>query len=814
MSIHLREGFANETLERVLEDLAVRFVVNCPAEDLSSSERVLFQIEEAHWFYEDFIRPVNILLPAMKMGQFTSKILQRCPMVWRWEETSKQALSKFGKYKSIIPVRGCALLNADRTKLLLVQGTESTSWSFPRGKISKDESDVDCALRELHEETGFDASSYVDEDEYAERRIRGKSYKIFFCSGIPEDTEFKPVARNEIRKIKWFNVSKLEKELKHNTHKTKYFLVKTMLKSIQGYIKRMKNAESDEQLKRKATIQLKRLLGIAVAASALQQGDKSAQNSAKPANNESQSTDPGRALLTMLQKACNVQPAKEKADRSPATGLPVITAAQTGIIPPIALGSPFSPNMPVNQAGIPGPAPFAGSLPLPPFPLPFFNPFVPQASMLPAQFPVPPSVLNNTRAPLSTAQLQQLHGSPAAPPSSAFSKPTVIPVDAGREITTEGANREDSRGQKLLMMLKQTPQAGIQKKIRVLKRPAQAGKAEQLPGPSQSVPPSLQHATNTSMTAPTAGAVQLLNILKRRPEVQSKTFSQTRPGQLQSQPQSQAATDGGSEVARSAVAAKPLLNERPKTDGNEDPSLYLLDLLNNKRVNKQNGDSFACKSANRTSGASSELLGILKKQSTVKKEKSSSNQLLSILKRPSQVYKNTERSLDDKKVADSEEAGGSKSSKSLGYSGKAENQRKMENPANSAGSLLALLKRPSAKKETTDKKNTLLNILMKPKEGEEREDEEEKEEDNEEEEENKDDNDKEEEEENEEENEEEEESGEEEEKEEEDEEEPEDVDDFSEMEDFEDFDDIDDIADSQSLRGKSMKTYIDEDDMY
>ena len=34
------------------------------------------------------------------------------------------------------------------------------------------------------------------------------------------------------------------------------------------------------------------------------------------------------------------------------------------------------------------------------------------------------------------------------------------------------------------------------------------------------------------------------------------------------------------------------------------------------------------------------------------------------------------------------------------------------------------------------------------------------------------------------------------------------------MEDFEDFDDIDDIADSQSLRGKSMKTYIDEDDMY
>lgn len=59
MSIQLRNGLANQSLDRVLEDLLVRFVVNVPEEDLSSIERTMFQIEEAQWFYADFVRQLN-----------------------------------------------------------------------------------------------------------------------------------------------------------------------------------------------------------------------------------------------------------------------------------------------------------------------------------------------------------------------------------------------------------------------------------------------------------------------------------------------------------------------------------------------------------------------------------------------------------------------------------------------------------------------------------------------------------------------------------------------------------------------------------
>ncbi|ODV61753.1 decapping enzyme complex catalytic subunit, partial [Ascoidea rubescens DSM 1968] len=211
MSVPLRDGFANKSLDEVLEDLLARFVINCPPEDLSSSERVFFQIEEAQWFYTDFLRAINPNLPALNMKGFSTKIIEKCPTIWKWTDQydPSSALSIFGKYKSTIPVRGTALFNANLDKILLVQGIESNSWSFPRGKISKDESDTKCAIRETLEETGFDVSNYLIESDFIERTIKGKNYKIYLIKNIPENASFIPKVRNEIKDIKWKKIDLL-----------------------------------------------------------------------------------------------------------------------------------------------------------------------------------------------------------------------------------------------------------------------------------------------------------------------------------------------------------------------------------------------------------------------------------------------------------------------------------------------------------------------------------------------------------------------------------------------------------------------------
>lgn len=280
MSLPLRHALENVTSpDRVLEDLLVRFIINCPPEDLSSVERELFHFEEASWFYTDFIKLMNPSLPSMKIKAFAQQIIKLCPLVWKWNVKVDQALQKFSKYKKTIPVRGAAIFNEKLTKILLVKGTESDSWSFPRGKISKDENDVDCCIREVKEEIGFDLTDYVDETQFIERNIQGKNYKIYLVSKVPENFDFKPHVRNEIEKIEWRDFKTIMKTMYKSN--VKYYLVNSMMRPLSLWVRRQKQIKNEDQLKQYAEEQLKLMLGIT----------------------KEEEVDPGRELLNMLQSS-------------------------------------------------------------------------------------------------------------------------------------------------------------------------------------------------------------------------------------------------------------------------------------------------------------------------------------------------------------------------------------------------------------------------------------------------------------------------------------------------------------------------------
>jgi len=188
-----------------LDDLCVRFIINLPREELESVERICFQVEEAQWFYEDFVRPTDPTLPSMNLKQFCLLIFQHCPLLANFSEDHHLlAFEEFLTYKTRVPVRGAILLNEAMDHVLLVKGwKKGASWSFPRGKINKDERDLDCAIREVYEETGYDiaaAGLLHDESQkdYIEVTMREQNLKLFVFKGIPMDTLFAPRTRKEI----------------------------------------------------------------------------------------------------------------------------------------------------------------------------------------------------------------------------------------------------------------------------------------------------------------------------------------------------------------------------------------------------------------------------------------------------------------------------------------------------------------------------------------------------------------------------------------------------------------------------------------
>lgn len=152
----------------------------------------------------------------MSLRNFCLRIFQHCPLLASFSvENHMRAFEEFLQYKTRVPVRGAILLNEAMDSTVLVKGwKKGANWSFPRGKINKDEDDLDCAIREVYEETGFDireAGLVPREDEvhYIEKSMREQQIRLYVFRNIPMDTVFQPKTRKEISKIEWYKLSGL-----------------------------------------------------------------------------------------------------------------------------------------------------------------------------------------------------------------------------------------------------------------------------------------------------------------------------------------------------------------------------------------------------------------------------------------------------------------------------------------------------------------------------------------------------------------------------------------------------------------------------
>lgn len=201
-------------LADVLDDLCVRFLNNLPDSEYETFERLFFAVEAAHWFYDDFHREENPKLPKLPLSAFAKRIFAHSPMLQPYADDVEYLTVGFKKYKQEVPTYGAAMLNPDMTKVLLVCGWgKNGKWGFPKGKIAKDESELDAAVREVFEETGFDFSTVLrpggEPPVYADSYVGGRLSRVFIVPGVPETTNFETRTRKEISDIRWIPITDL-----------------------------------------------------------------------------------------------------------------------------------------------------------------------------------------------------------------------------------------------------------------------------------------------------------------------------------------------------------------------------------------------------------------------------------------------------------------------------------------------------------------------------------------------------------------------------------------------------------------------------
>ena len=200
----------NLDLDAALEEVATRFLVHLPDSELQSGDRLFFQIEQAHWFYEDFLADADgSSLPHLHLRKFASKLFNSVELLKPLKAHYEELFDEFRAYKGKIPVCGCVLLDPSLTKVVLVQNWAKTSWGLPKGKLNQNERKSECAKREVGEETGYDVLCDLDENEALELVNQDQHAAMFCVPDVDPSFDFQPRVRKEISNVKFFPLDQL-----------------------------------------------------------------------------------------------------------------------------------------------------------------------------------------------------------------------------------------------------------------------------------------------------------------------------------------------------------------------------------------------------------------------------------------------------------------------------------------------------------------------------------------------------------------------------------------------------------------------------
>lgn len=72
----------------------------------------------SHWFYEDYLRPLNPLLPSLQQRQFTHLIIASSPLYSHLGSEDYDAVwEEYCRYKRMVPCCGGILVNETGDKV-------------------------------------------------------------------------------------------------------------------------------------------------------------------------------------------------------------------------------------------------------------------------------------------------------------------------------------------------------------------------------------------------------------------------------------------------------------------------------------------------------------------------------------------------------------------------------------------------------------------------------------------------------------------------------------------------------------------------
>lgn len=107
---------------------------------------------------------------------------------------------------------GAILVHCTDSKIRYICLVHQSSgcWGIPKGQRNKNEAQIECATREVVEETGLDIREKIDKDKFIENNRKTDRYYIVVVDKS-QWSDFKISDTNEIEEVKWVPIEDISK---------------------------------------------------------------------------------------------------------------------------------------------------------------------------------------------------------------------------------------------------------------------------------------------------------------------------------------------------------------------------------------------------------------------------------------------------------------------------------------------------------------------------------------------------------------------------------------------------------------------------
>ena len=196
---YFSNDFDFQYFSKLLDNVQSLYLDDAQIYELSSDEilNIFNQLEKMMWYYNDHLKSNRYKI--VNLYSLLKIVFRKLK-----DEDIKFLTNKYNNIIQELPVAGIILVSNNH--VLLVQHNFSKKWSYPKGKIEKNETPLSAAIRECYEETGYDATNTIKENHLIIKKYDKYDKLAYFyvITDVPFDYPFKPQSQYEILATKWF----------------------------------------------------------------------------------------------------------------------------------------------------------------------------------------------------------------------------------------------------------------------------------------------------------------------------------------------------------------------------------------------------------------------------------------------------------------------------------------------------------------------------------------------------------------------------------------------------------------------------------